>query len=100
MKTTCKFLCTPLIKCLYISSSVSTPFTSFSICSLAVFNKDIYSSPSNKPGTSPEANNAFILSRKAGPNTLLSSKMKQIFSPLHPALFIILLKSASKSPTP
>ena len=100
MKTICKFLCTPLIKCLYISSLVSTPFTSFSKCFLAVFNKDIYSSPSNKPGTSLELNNAFILSKKAGPNALLSSKMKQIFSPLHPALFIILLKSESKSQMP
>ena len=56
-----------------------------------------YSSPSNKPGTSPLANKAFILSRKATPNTLLSSKMKVIFSYLQPAHFITSHKLASKS---
>ena len=91
------------MKFLYISSSVSpcsTPFPSLFINSFAVLIRDIYSSPSNKPGISPEANNAFIFSKNAGPKTLDSSKMKQIFSPLHPERFIMFLKSASKSATP
>ena len=44
----------------------SAPLASLNICSLTVLIKDIYSPPSNNPGTIPEANIAFILSRKAG----------------------------------
>ena len=44
----------------------SAPLISLNICSLTVLIKDKYSPPSNKPGTSSEANKAFILSRKAG----------------------------------
>ena len=44
----------------------SAPLASLNICSLTVLIKDIYSPPSNNPGTIPEANKAFILSRKAG----------------------------------
>ena len=44
----------------------SAPLAFLNICSLTVLIKDIYSPPSNNPGTSPEANKAFILSRKAG----------------------------------
>jgi len=59
----------------------------------------MYSSPSNKPGISPDASKAFIFSKKAGPRTLLSSKIKQIFSYLTPALFMTSLRSLSKSIT-
>jgi hypothetical protein len=40
----------------------------------------MYSSPSKSPGISPLASKAFIFSKNAGDSTLLSSKMKQIFS--------------------
>jgi hypothetical protein len=59
-----------------------------------------YSSPSNNPGTSPDAKRAFILSKKATPKTLLSSKIKVIFSYLQPALFMTSLRLASKSASP
>jgi hypothetical protein len=52
-------------------------------------------SPSKRPGTSPEAKRAFILSKNAGERTLDSSKMNVIFSYLHPDLIITLRKSSS-----
>jgi hypothetical protein len=57
----------------------------------------VRSSPSNKPGTSPEANKAFILSKKALDKTFDSSKMKQIFSPSMQTLLNKFFKSSSKS---
>eukprot|EP00960_Hanusia_phi_P069962 767203-Hanusia_phi.AAC.6 len=56
-----------------------------------------HSSPSKSPGISPEARSAFMSSRKPELRMLLSSKMKQMLSPLHPARFMILRRSSSKS---
>jgi hypothetical protein len=78
---------------------VSAIQPSFYAASQQRFINVIYSSPSNNPGTSPDASKAFIHSKNADPSTLLSSKMKQIFSPLIPDLFITYLKSSSKSST-
>ena len=53
--------------------------------------------PSKSPGTSPLAKRVFILSKKLESKTLDSSRMKQIFSPLHPERRRTCLRSSSKS---
>ena len=49
------------------------------------------------PGTSPLANKVFILSKKLESITLDSSRIKQIFSSLHPERLSTCLRSSSKS---
>lgn len=54
-------------------------------------------SPSNKPGTSPEANNEFIYSKNVVSKAFYSSNIKTIFSYLIPESKINSLNKSSKS---
>ena len=61
---------------------------------LYVLISDTYSSPSNKPGTSPDANRAFILSKNATDKTLDSSNIKEV-NEKHLSLECLLLSDTS-----
>mmetsp|Transcript_21583 Transcript_21583/g.43755 ORF Transcript_21583/g.43755 Transcript_21583/m.43755 type:complete len:223 (-) Transcript_21583:262-930(-) len=100
VKMMCRFFCTSWINRLYSSSSVSSMKPSRCAASRHCCISDGHSSPSNNPGISPDASNAFMSSKNPVDSTLLSSKMKQIVSALHPARFITLRRSSSKSASP
>lgn len=65
---------------LYSSSAESSMSPSLTAPSLQPVMSVEYSSPSNRPGTSPLASKVFMRSRKLESSTLDSSMMKQIFS--------------------
>mmetsp|Transcript_35205 Transcript_35205/g.84097 ORF Transcript_35205/g.84097 Transcript_35205/m.84097 type:complete len:216 (-) Transcript_35205:4019-4666(-) len=97
VNTTWRLRCTIDVKRRYNSSSLSIITPSRAAESRQALISAVYSSPSNRPGTSPLASTAFIASRKPLPRTLPSSKMKQIFSPSTPTRFITLRRSSLKS---
>ena len=69
VKTTWRLRMTCCVNQRYSSSGVSSIWPSRCEPSLHCVINVVYSSPSNKPGTSPFSNSVFIRSRKSGPRT-------------------------------
>ncbi|CAN7949923.1 unnamed protein product, partial [Ixodes hexagonus] len=81
VKTTCRLRITCPVNHLYSSSLESSISPSRWDPSLHWVIRVLYSSPSNRPGTSPLARRVFMRSRNEESSTLPSSSTKQIFSP-------------------
>lgn len=80
-----------------MSSYFSIILSSLYILSLAYDNNNYFLSPSNNPGTSPDANNEFMYSKNVVSKAFYSSKINTIFSYLTPEHIIKSLNKSSKS---